>query len=63
MIDCVLGDAFGVCPARFRVLFCSVCSDVDTNIKLLDHVVSQASFLIVGVFQYDIAHCQSVTVL
>ena len=39
------------------------CSAADTHLKLLDRVVSGARFLIVGVFESDIAHRLSVAVL
>ena len=35
----------------------------DTHLKLLDRVVSGASFLTGGVFEFDIAPCQFVAVL
>ena len=45
--------------------FCSTvcCSAPVTHHKLLDHVVSCASFSTWGVFEYDIAHRRSVAVL
>ena len=55
MIDCFLGDAFGALFARLGVLFCSVVLGADTHFKILDSVVSGASFL-TGV-------CLSVTLL
>ena len=39
------------------------CSAADTHLKLLDRVVSGASFLTGGVFECDLAHRQSVSVL
>ena len=39
------------------------CSAALTHIKLLDHVVSGASFLTGGMFECDLAHCRSVAVL
>ena len=64
MIDYFLGDALGVlsCP------FFEYCSGVwysaaDTHLKLLDRVVSGASFLTGGVFECDFAHRRSVAVL
>ena len=51
------------CPARFGVLFCSLCSADDTDLKLLDRAVSGAWFLTGGVFECDIAHRRSVAVL
>ena len=53
----------GFSPARFWVLFCSVCSAADTHLKLLDCAVIGARFLTGDVFEYDIAHRRSVTVL
>ena len=45
--------------------YCSAvwCSAVDTHLKLLDRVVSGASFLTGGVFECDHPHRQSVAVL
>ena len=45
--------------------YCSAvwCSAVDTHLKLLDRVVSGASFLTGGVFVCDLAHRRSVSVL
>ena len=66
MMDRFLGDALGVCPASFGVLFnCSTvwCSAADTHLKLLDRAVSGAWFLTAGVFECDIAHRRSVEVL
>ena len=51
----------GVCPSRFRVLFCRVL--LGLNLKLLYRVVSGASVLTVDVFECDLAHCRSVAVL
>ena len=39
------------------------CSAADTQLQLLDHVVSGAIFLTEGVFECDLAHCRSVAVL
>ena len=39
------------------------CSAADTHLKLLDRVVSGAIFLTGGVFECDVAHRRSVTVL
>ena len=39
------------------------CSAADTHLKLLDRVVSGASFLTGGVFECDLAHRRSVAVL
>ena len=45
--------------------YCSAvwCSAADTQLKLLDRAVSAAQFLTGGVFECDIAHRRSVTVL
>ena len=45
--------------------YCSAvgCSAADTPLKLLDRVVSGASFLTGGVFECDLAHRRSVAVL
>ena len=45
--------------------YCSAvwCSAADTHLKLLDRVVSGASFITGGVFECDIAHRRSVAVL
>ena len=45
--------------------YCSAvwCSAADTHLRLLDRVVSGASFLTVGVFACDLAHRRSVSVL
>ena len=40
-----------------------LCSAADTHLKLLDHAVSGANFLTMGVFECDIAHRQAVAVL
>ena len=52
----------GFCPARFgsSAVWCSA---ADTHLKLLDRAVSGARFLTGGVFECDIAHRRSVTVL
>ena len=63
MIDRFLGDAFGVCPARFGLLFCSVVLCRRYTPKLLDRIVSDARFLNGDPFECDIAHCRSVAVL
>ena len=50
----------------FPVLeYCSAvsCSAADTHLRLLDRVVSGASFLTGGVFECDLAHRRSVAVL
>ena len=45
--------------------YCSVpwCSAADTYLRLLDRVVSGASFITGGVFECDLAHRRSVAVL
>ena len=45
--------------------YCSAvwCSAANTHLKLLDHVVSSASFLTEDVFECDLAHLRSVAVL
>ena len=48
------------CPARLGVLFCSVVLGSDTHLKLLDRVVSGASFLTVNVFVFNIAYRSSI---
>ena len=52
------------CLASFGV-YCSAvwCSAADTHLRLLDRVVSGASFLTWGVFECDLAHLRSVAVL
>ena len=56
-------------PARGFVLpvleYCSVvwCSAADTHLKLLDRLVSVASFLTRGAHECDLAHRRSVAVL
>ena len=72
MIDRFLGDAFGVYPASFGVLFGSVVlAATDTHLKLLDRVVSVARFitgacssvtlLIVDMWQYHVCCIRSCT--
>ena len=58
MIDCFLGDAFGVLSCQFGVLFCSV-----VLLQLLHSAVSSVSFLTMGVFECDLVRRQSVSVL
>ena len=53
----------GFCPARFAELFCSVVLGCDTHLKLLNCVVSGASFLTGGLFEFDLTHRRSVAVL
>ena len=45
--------------------YCSAvwCSAADTNLKLLDRVVSGACFLAGGVLNCDVSHCLSVAVM
>ena len=63
MIDCFLGNAFGVFVVPVLEYCSSVwCAVADTHLKLLDRVVSGASFLTGGVFECDLAHCLSVAV-
>ena len=52
----------GFCPASFGILLLW-CSAADIHLKLLDLVVSGASFLTGGVFECDLAHRRSVAVL
>ena len=64
MIDCFLGDVF----IAFVLLVLEYCSAVwfsaaETHLRLLDRVVSGASFLTGGVFECDLAHRRSVAVL
>ena len=65
MIGRFLGDAFGVLSCSFRstVLQCGARLPIHTLIKLLDRVVSGARFLTGGVFECDIAHRRSMSVL
>ena len=60
MIDCFLGNAFGVMSCQFwsTVLQCGA-----RLYQLLDRVVSSAHFLSGGVFQCDLTHRRSVLVL
>ena len=51
------------CPAVLEYCSAVWCSVADTYLKLLDRVVSGASFLTEGVFEYDLAHRRSVVVL
>ena len=56
------------CFMRFVLPFLEYCSAVwcsaaDTHLRLLDRVVSGASFLTGGVFECDLAHRRSVAVL
>ena len=64
MINCFLVDDFRVLFCPFRTVHSAVwCSAADTHLKLLDRVVSGASFLTGCVFECDIAHRRSVAVL
>ena len=65
MIDCFLGDALVVLSCPFCSKYCSAVwsSAADTHLRLLDRVVSGASFLTGGVFECDLAHRRSVAVL
>ena len=54
---------YGFCLASFGVLFCRWFSAANTHLRLLDRVVSGASFLTGGVFECDLAHHCSVAVL
>ena len=63
MIDCFSRSFRGfVLPV---LEYCSSvwCSTADTHPRLVDRVVSGASFLTGGVFECDLAHSRSVTVL
>ena len=62
MIDCFLGDALGVLSCQFW----STAPPFGARLlvhRLLDRVVSGASFLTGGVFECDLAHRRSVAVL
>ena len=64
MTDLFLGDVFGVLSWPFLKYYSAVwCSAADTHSKLLDRVVSGARFLTGSVFECDIAHRRSVSVL
>ena len=65
MINCFLEDAFRVLSCQFWSMYSSAVwySGADTHLKILDRVVSGASFLIGGVFTCDLAHHRSVAVL
>ena len=66
MIGCFLADAFVVLCCQFwsTVLQCDGRLSIhDTHRKLLDRIISGASFLTVGVFECDFVHCRSVAVL
>ena len=64
IIYCFLWGASRILSYRFWSISSEVwCSAADTYLKLLDRVVSGASFLTVGVFEWDLAHRRSVAVL
>ena len=70
MIDRSLGDAFGVwsCPVWSTVLQCGARLPIretywTVHLNLLDRVVSGTCCLTGGLFECDIAHRRSVTVL
>ena len=65
MIDRFLRDAFEVLSCQFWSTYCAAvwCSAADTHLKLPDRAVSGARFLTGGVFECDIAHRRSLTVL
>ena len=65
MIDCFLADALyrGFVLSVLEYCCAVWCSAADTNLKLLDHVVSCDSFLTGCVFECDLAHRRSVAVL
>ena len=60
MIDCFLGDAFGVLSCCFAVLFCSV--PIHTWNYTGTCALSGARFFTGGLFECDIAHRRSVAV-
>ena len=53
----------GFCPSSFGYCSAVWCSAADTHLKLLDRAVSGARLLTAGVFECDISHRRSVTVL
>ena len=65
MIDCFLGDALGVLFCQFwsTVLPFGARLPIHRLLRLLDRVVSGASFLTGGVFACDLAHRRSVSEL
>ena len=64
MIDRFLDDAlWGFVLPDLEYCFAVWCSAADTHLRLLDRVVSGASFLTGGVFEHDLAHRCSVAVL
>ena len=64
MINCSLGDAFGVLSCQF-LEYCSAVwySAANTHLKLLDRIISGACFLAGGVLNCDLSHRRSVAVL
>ena len=65
IIDCFLGYAFVVLDGPFwsTTLQCGKRLQIHNLIKLLDRVVSGASFLTGGGFECDLAHRRSVSIL
>ena len=65
MIDCFLGDTFGVLsyPYWSTALQCGARLQIDSHLKLLDFVLGGTSFLTGCVFRCDSAHRRSVAVL
>ena len=63
MVGCFLGMLLWFVPLVLGYCSAVWCSYANTHLKLLDRVVSGSHFLTVGVFQSDIAHRRSVTVL
>ena len=53
----------GFCSPVLEYCSAVFCSIADTPFKILDSVVSGASFLTGGVFECDLARCRSVAVL
>ena len=62
MIYCFLGDAFGVLSSQFWSTVPPFGGSAN-YLRLMDPVVSGASFLTGGVFECDLAHRRSVAVL
>ena len=65
MIDCTLGDAFGVLSFNSRLEYCSAvwCSAADTHLKPPGRVVSGVSLLTGGMFECNISHRRFVAVI
>ena len=65
MIDHFLRNAFGVLSSPYCSTGCSAvfCSAADTHLKLLYRAVSGARFPTGGVFEYNIGHRRSFSVL